>query len=155
MTATARDLVATHPFAAGLTDAQLDALCAGAEVVEVAAGTRLVQEGRPADHGYLVVDGRLGIELHLPARGDVTVGTVGPGELLGWSWLTAPRRWRFDAVARTDARLVALDADAVAAAGEADPTLALAVTRQVVRTMTDRLEATRHQLLDVHRHGPR
>lgn len=146
-------LTATHPFASGLSPDQVDAIVDRAEVCDVAAGTTLFHEGRAADHCYLVIEGHIAIEIHVPNRGPVTVGTVGPGELLGWSWFFPPHLWRFDATARTDARVVALDAQVVRVACDDDDALAAQLGYSVVRTMTSRLEATRHQLLDVYRHG--
>lgn len=153
MSAEIRSLVAAHPFAAGLADDQVAALCARATVVRVAPGARLFAEGGAADRCYLVIDGTVGLELHLGGRGAATAATVGPGDLLGWSWLVPPHRWRFDATARTDARLVALDAEVVRAACADDPDLDRALHRRMAATLASRLEASRHQLLDLYRHG--
>ena len=123
--------------------------------MDLAAGQHLFREGRAADHAFLVTHGHIGIELHLPHRGAVAVSTVGPGELLGWSWLLAPHVWHFDATARSAARLVALDAATVRAGCDRNPALDHRLTRQVIRTMTARLEAARHQLLDLYGHDHR
>lgn len=153
MTTELRALVAAHPFASDLTEGQVDAICARATAVRVAPGARLFAEGGAADRCYLVIDGTVGLELHLPGRGSTTTATVGPGDLLGWSWLVPPHRWRFDATARTDAHLVALDAEVIRAACAADPDLDRALHREMAATLAARLEASRHQLLDLYRHG--
>lgn len=153
MSAEIRPLVASHPFAADLSDAQLDAICRSATILRVAPGARLFAEGGEADRCYLLLDGTIGLELHLPGRGATTAATIGPGDLLGWSWLVPPHRWRFDATARTDARLVALDAEVVRAACADDPDLDRALHRTMAATLASRLEASRHQLLDLYRHG--
>lgn len=144
------DLVAGHPFTSGLSPAEVTAISAGARLVDLVPGEHLFREGRPADHAYLVTHGHIAIEVHLPQRGTVAVSTVGPGELLGWSWMLPPHAWRFDATARSAARLVALDARAIRTACDHDPALDRRVSRQVIRTMTARLEAARHQLLDLY-----
>lgn len=148
-----RDLVAGHPFTSGLSPAEIAAISVGAHVVDLVAGQHLFREGRVADHAFLVTHGHIGIELHLPQRGAVPVSTVGPGELLGWSWLLPPHAWRFDATARSAARVVALDGRTIRAACDHDPVLDRRIARQVIRTMTARLEASRHQLLDLYGHG--
>lgn len=146
-------LVRGHSFAAGLDEGQLAAIVEGAELVAPDPGERLFAEGREADRCYLVIDGHVDIEVHVPHRGAAVVATVGPDELLGWSWLLPPHRWRFDATARTRVLAVALDAAAVRAACDVDPGLARLVERRVILTMTGRLEAARHQLLDLYGHG--
>ncbi len=145
-----RDLIAGHPFTSGLTPGEVDAIADGAQVVDLAPGEVVFKEGRPAGHVYQVTHGHIGIEVHLPQRGAVAVSTVGAGELLGWSWLLPPHAWRFDAIARSAARLVVLDAATVRAACDHDPALDRRVTRQVIRTMTARLEAARLQMLDLY-----
>lgn len=150
-----RDLIAGHPFSSGLSPAEVDAIAPGALVVDLLPGEALFREGRPASHAYLVTHGHVGIEVHAPGRGSLAVSTVGAGELLGWSWLLPPHAWRFDATARSAARLVALDAATVRAACDHDAALDRRITRQVIRTMTTRLEAARHQLLDLYGHGHR
>jgi CRP/FNR family cyclic AMP-dependent transcriptional regulator len=146
--------IASHPFAAGFSPVEVGTVAEGAQLVEVRAGDLVIEEGRAADHAYLLLDGLLGLELHVPHRGAVVVGTVAPGELLGWSWMLPPATWRFDARARTDARLVALDGAHLRRACAEDHRLDRLVTHQVVDTLARRLEAARHQLVDVYRRGP-
>jgi CRP-like cAMP-binding protein len=148
------ELVRGHSFARDLADAQLAALCEGAEAVRPEPGERLFSEGRRADRCYLIIDGHVDIEVHVPHRGAAVVASVGPDEVLGWSWLLPPHRWRFDAVARTRVLAAALDAAAVRAACDVDPDLARIVERRLITTMTARLEAARHQLLDLYGHEP-
>lgn len=146
-------LVAEHPFAAGLSADDVTAICRNAALIEVPAGTLLFTEGERSDKCYLVFTGIVGLELYLHERGTATVATVGPGEILGWSWLMPPHRWRFDAVARTDVAAVALDAATVLAACEGDPRLDRVINRRIALTLASRLEAARHQLLDVYSDG--
>ena len=35
----------------------------------------------------------------MPGRPDVAIETLGPGAVLGWSWLFPPHTWQFGAVA--------------------------------------------------------
>jgi CRP-like cAMP-binding protein len=146
--------IAAHPFAAGFSPVEVGTVAEGARLLEVPTGDLVIEEGRDADHAYLVVEGLIGLELHVPQRGPVVVGTVGPGELLGWSWMLAPSTWRFDARARSDSRLVALDGAHLRRACAEDHRLDRLVTHQVVDTLARRLEAARHQLVDVYRRGP-
>jgi CRP/FNR family cyclic AMP-dependent transcriptional regulator len=148
-----RTLLAAHPFTDGCSAAELESLARGARVVDLAPWELLFHEGRPATHAYLVVAGQIGLELHVPNGGSVVVATVGPGELLGWSWLLPPHTWRFDARARSAARLVALDAGEVRSTCAADPALDRLVTHRMLETLAARLEATRHQLIDVYGRG--
>ena len=43
---------------------------------------------------------RVSIDVHAPGRGPIVIETVGPGDVVGWSWLVPPYRWTFDARAK-------------------------------------------------------
>ena len=61
-------------------------------------GKTVVETGEPANCFYLLISGSLGLETP-GARIPLQVQTVGPGEILGWSWLFPPDCWHFDAIA--------------------------------------------------------
>lgn len=147
---TIRDLLANHPFFAGLTDDDLDLVAGCGENVVFAAGTTIVREGAPADRFYVLRTGRVAVEVHAPHRPPLVVATVGPGEVLGWSWLFPPYRWRFDVTAIEPTRAVALDGVCLRGKCDADPRLGYLLTQRFARVLTERLESTRLQLLDLY-----
>jgi CRP/FNR family cyclic AMP-dependent transcriptional regulator len=77
--------------------------------------------------------------------------TVGPGEVVGWSWLIPPHRWQFDAHAIERVRVIALNAACLRAACEANHDLGYEVCRRLLGVIALRLAATRVQLMDVYR----
>ena len=60
------------------------------------AGDYPFREGEQADSFYVVRRGRIALEVFAPGRGQMILATLGPGELVGWSWLFPPYRWHFD-----------------------------------------------------------
>src|SRR3954452_13777395 len=76
---TAFDLLAAQPFLAGLTDRQLRRLSSFASRSAFHAGNRVIHEGSRADRFWLIEDGRVDVDTHLPEYGDVVVETLGPG----------------------------------------------------------------------------
>ena len=145
-----RTAIAAHQFFEGLGPDQLDTLATCGEPIEFRAGETLAREGQPAEQFYAVESGHLAIQIHVPQRGAVTVATVGPGEVLGWSWMLEPHRWHFDAVATETTRAVAFDAARLRFAMDDDDELNAALTRRVAAVMTRRLVAARLQLLDLY-----
>jgi CRP-like cAMP-binding protein len=81
----------------------------------------------------------------------VQLETLGPGEILGWSWLFPPYRWHFDARASEPTRAVALDGTCLRAKCEADHDLGYALVKRFLYQLHQRLERSRLQLLDVYR----
>ncbi len=78
------------------------------------------------------------------------IETLGPGEVVGWSWLFPPYRWHFDAVALEPVRAVALDGLCLHAKCEENPRLGFDLTRRFAGVLVDRLQATRLRLLDMY-----
>ena len=145
-------LLSRHPFFAGLKPAYLSLIAGCAQNVHFRAGTHLAREGEPANQFFAIRSGRVAIETFVPSRGPVTLQTVGEGEILGWSWLFPPYIWQFDAHAREDVRATAFDGACLRTKCDADPALGYELMKRLARLVSQRLEASRRQLLDVY--GP-
>ena len=143
------DALASGWFGAGLPDAARAQLAELAEMTSFAAGSIVLQEGGPVVSLGAVVDGRLAIRLKVPGRDVVTVLTVEPGDLIGWSALVPPHRATSTIVALEPTTVVAFDGSRLRAALDADPRLAAAVLPRVLDAVARRLTATRTQLLDL------
>jgi CRP-like cAMP-binding protein len=115
------------------------------------AGQTIFREGERDGQLYIVLEGRVALELHVPTRGRVTILTVGPGEMFGWSAAVAGLQKK-TAGARTAQATwaVGLDSAALAAACEADHDLGFHVYRWLANVIAGRLTATRLQLLDMY-----
>ena len=150
-----RDLLGHHPFFAGMPAAMVDRVAELARVAEFPEGAWLARTGAVADTLHAVVGGRAAIELATAGRGPLVVATVHPGDVIGWSWFVEPHRWRFDVVALDDVRTLAIDANRLRAACDADHELGYRIAHRLVGVVAARLEATRHQLVDVYGHAGR
>src|SRR6185312_2776987 len=107
-------LIARVPAFADLDDAQRAAVASLARVEQVAAGTTLFRESEPADDLRFVVDGRVSLGMRFGGRGEVTVLSLGPGDLIGWTALLG-RTWTATARAVERSTLVSLPGGALAA----------------------------------------
>lgn len=146
---TAFDLLAAQPFLAGIDEHHLERLsyCTSRSVCH--AGNRIFAEGGRADRFWLINKGRVDLDTHVPGRGDVVVGSLGPSDVLGWSWLFEPYRWHFGAVAVETTYSLCLDAAAVRRLCEQDFQLGYELTTRFNRVVIERLQATRMRLLDL------
>ena len=150
MTTTMRDLVEPHPFMAGLSDVSLELISGCAHNVVFATSSLLCAEGERADTFYLLRRGRVSITIHAPGRGPVVIETVGPGDVVGWSWMVPPYRWTFDARAMDSVGCIAIDGACVRTKAMADPSLGFELLSKVSITLLERLQATRMRLLDLY-----
>jgi CRP/FNR family cyclic AMP-dependent transcriptional regulator len=147
---TLEPVLAEHPFFQNLPPEYFHVLVGCASNVRFEAGQHIFREGEEANEFYLIRYGKVALEVFLAGRGSITVQTLTAGEILGWSWLVPPYRWRFDARAVERVRAIALDGKCLRAKCENEPRLGYELLKRFAHVMTERLQATRLQLLDVY-----
>lgn len=145
-----QELLAEHPFFAGMRPQQLEFIAGCATNAAFSAGETLFAEGEVADHFYLLRGGEVGLELRMPARGASRIQTLTPGEVLGWSWLFAPYRWHFDARALERVNAFRFDGDCLRRKCEQDHEFGYQIMRRFAGVMVERLQAARLQALDLY-----
>jgi CRP/FNR family cyclic AMP-dependent transcriptional regulator len=144
------ELVASHPFMAGLSADDLALVVGCARNTVFQPGDLLCVEGASADTFYLIRRGRVSIDVHAPGRGSIVIETVGPGDVVGWSWLVPPYRWTFDARARDPVGAIAIDGACLRSKCLEDPALGFALLSEVTHELLRRLQSTRVRLLDLY-----
>jgi CRP-like cAMP-binding protein len=142
--------VAELPAFAGLAPAHLELIAGCARNVHFDAGEYVFREGDRADLFYALRRGAVALEIHVPARGAVTIETLRTGELLGWSWLFPPYRWSFDARALESTSAVSFDGACLRDKCDEDRDLGYELMRRISQVIIERLQATRVRLLDVY-----
>lgn len=147
---TLEPVLAEHSFFQGLAPEYLHVLTGCASNVRFEAGQQIFREGEEANEFYLIRHGRVALEVYVSGQGSITIQTLGGGEILGWSWLVPPYQWRFDARAVELVRAIALDGKCLRAKCEDNPRLGFELLKRFAHVMTERLQATRLQLLDVY-----
>jgi CRP/FNR family transcriptional regulator, cyclic AMP receptor protein len=153
MTTSLAELVSAHPLLAGLPSQAVASIAGCAQNVSFSPGELLLAESDPANTLYLLRRGRVAIEVHSPGRGPIVIETVGPGAVVGWSWLVPPYRWHFDARAVEAVGAVAVDGACLREKAEADPALGYALMKRVAAVLLERLQMTRLRLLDLYGTG--
>ena len=144
-------ILGEHPFFKGLEGPYLELFVDCASNVRFSAGEILFREGEEANQFYMIRQGKVALELLTSERGPISVQTVGEGDVLGWSWLIPPYRWRFGARAVELTRAIALDGKCLRKKSEEDHDLGYELLRRFSSIIVERLEATRLQLLDVYK----
>ncbi|WP_448700450.1 cyclic nucleotide-binding domain-containing protein [Streptomyces avidinii] len=62
-----------------------EALLAHAHRVDIPAGTRIFKERQRADRFWIIDNGTVDLDLHVPGHKAAVIDTLGSGELLGWA----------------------------------------------------------------------
>ncbi len=147
-------ILAQHPFFSGLSPAHLQTIAGCARNVRFLSGEVLFREGDDADRIYLIRQGRTSVETVAPQTGPIVIATVGEGEILGWSWLLPPYRWRFQSRAVELTRAVELDATCLRNKCEADHDMGYELLKRFADVIAQRLDAARLQLVDLYSDAP-
>lgn len=144
-------ILAAHPLFRNMAPEFIETLTGCAKNLRIAADTYLFHEGDEAKHVYLIREGHVAMEVSAPGEGRMVFQTVTTGGVIGLTWLVPPYRWRFDAHAKEDLRVIEFDANCLRTKCDADPALGYAVMKQVMPIIVERLHDTRLQLLDLYR----
>jgi CRP/FNR family transcriptional regulator, cyclic AMP receptor protein len=139
---------------AGLSPAHRDLVAAAAVPVRFGARERLFREGTRAEGCWLIHDGCVALDLAIPGRGEVVVQTLGPGDVLGWSWLIPPYEWHFGAIATRATTATKLDTGQLRRLASEDPQFGYALALSMFQACAQRLQATRARLLDLYGSSP-
>ena len=147
---TLKKILIVHPFVEGLKDEHHQLLEGCASNAVFKADDFIFREGDEANQFYLIRHGKVALEISAAERGPIAIMTLGEGEVLGWSWLFPPYRWRFDARAVELTRAIAMDGKCLRGKCEQDHQLGYELMKRVARVIEERLQATRLQLLNVY-----
>ena len=149
MPTTLQPVLAEHPFLKGMSHDALTLLTGCARNRRVAKGEYLVRHGHEADRFFLIRRGHVEL-LAASAATSLVVNTAGPGDLVGWSWIVQPYRYRFDARATDDTLVFDLDGECLRKKCEEDPVLGCELLKRISVDLGRRLDDLQLRLLDVY-----
>ncbi len=143
-------IISEHPFFSGLEERHLKLIVGCASNVRFEAGDFIARQGEEATQFYFIRHGKVSVEIFVPEQGSVSILTLGDGDIVGWSWLLPPYRWRMDTRAIELTRAIALDGKCLRNKSEQDHDLGYELLKRFAHILEERLEATRLQLLNVY-----
>ena len=147
------DVLQAVPWFQELSDEHFDKMCEITRLINVDKDTTIFAEGEKDENLYIVLEGRVAIEVYHPTRGRIRVYTAEPLEVIGWSSVTPVVRQRTaSARAVLDCRLAATDGLSLRKLCDEDYELGYKIMRRIANVVAARLMITRLQLLDVYGH---
>jgi len=143
-------ILSEHPFFNGMRPEHIKLLAGCASSTHFEADDFILRQGEEADKCYVIRYGKVSLEVYAAERGAIEVQTLGPGDILGWSWLVPPHRWRLDARALEMTRAIVLNGKRMREECERDHELGYDLMKRFNRVMAENLEALRFQLMNVY-----
>jgi len=133
-------------FLHGLEWRHLEAMAACALRASFPADDTLFRSGDPANRFYIVRSGAVLLLAERPGHAPLHIQTLGPGDVLGWSWLFPPYTWRFTARTVTDVEALFFHGAELRDLAAQDTSFAAAIFPRIAQVMLERLQATRDRL---------
>jgi CRP-like cAMP-binding protein len=146
--ASIKSRIAESELFAGLAVGFIEFLAAHATVRQVRKNEALFQYGDRADYFYLVSSGHISVEVAAIAGPELELQDLGPGAIVGWSWLIPPHRWNFNARAKSAAEVIEFDGKAVLARCEENPRFGYELLKRFATLMSERLSFARQKMME-------
>ncbi|MBL0173178.1 MAG: Crp/Fnr family transcriptional regulator [Gemmatimonadaceae bacterium] len=140
-------VVESHPFVAGLEPRHIQKLASMARDMCFDTGVVIFPEGDSGREFYLLVKGMVGLEI-TSHGGVLRVQTLYAGDEFGWSAVLTGKSKVLQARALSRADVLVFDGVELLEAFKEDPAFGLAFTMRLLGVVSERLSATREQLLD-------
>jgi CRP/FNR family cyclic AMP-dependent transcriptional regulator len=146
---TIEPILAAQPFFQGLEARHLKKLVACAHRINFNAGEFLCRAEEQAARFYLILQGRVSVEIFSARRGPMTLQTLGEGEVLGWLWYEKPYHWHLDARAVSLTRTVSLEVACLRQKCEADHDLGYELMKRYAHSLAVAFRVSSLQLTDM------
>ena len=139
----------THPFVADFRPEHKARLAALASKVHFPADQVIFHEGDDYSVLYLPGEGMVALELEVPEH-RLRVQTLYAGDVFDWSALLPHAGKHFQARALDAVTALAFEGDKLLESFKSDPEFGLAFMLRLMGVVSERLRATRLQLLDMY-----
>ena len=142
------ELIARQPFFQGLLGPQLQLLAASAMEMQFAAGESVLQEGAPANRFFVILEGKVALELEVDSDGTkLAIQTLGPGDDVGWSWLFPPYSVHVSARALEPTKTIFFYGTRLREQCEQDHELGYQLMKRIAEVATQCLQSTQQSLI--------
>jgi CRP-like cAMP-binding protein len=142
-------ILARSPLFRGLDDTKIESIADVSTNVEFAEGAFILEHGQEANDLYLITAGVVSLEITHDFKTSV-LETLHSDEVLGLSWMNYPVRWMFDARAMKKVKALKIPASFLLNLCESDHKSGYIVMKNLVKIVTERLQASRMLLLDIY-----
>ena len=136
-----------HPFDKDFAAAHIERLASLAKETHFTPDQLIFREGDEWTQFYLIIDGRVALEMATP-DGPLRVQTLSGGDELGWSAVLEGQGKYFQARALEPVTALAFEGADLMSACKADPAFGYAFIYRVLEVVSERLQATRLQVMD-------
>jgi len=149
LTQALRAMLQKHHFVEAFEPRHVEKVAALAREVHFARDQVIFHEGDECSEFYLIVSGRIALEIEAPDH-TLRVQTLTAGDELGWSAVLMGSGKHVQARALEPVDALAFEGSEILAACKEDTAFGFAFMQRLLAVVAGRLQATRLQVLDMH-----
>jgi CRP/FNR family transcriptional regulator, cyclic AMP receptor protein len=138
-----------HPFVEEFKEEHIEKLATLAREIEFKRDQVIFHEGDDFEDFYLIVQGRVALEIEAPDH-TFRIQTLANGDELGWSAILMGRGKHFQARALQDVKALGFNGPQLLEVCREDKAFGFALMYRMLGVVSERLQATRLQLLDMY-----
>jgi CRP-like cAMP-binding protein len=141
--------MARFPIFAKLTAQELEKIAAIGEEVSFPDGEAIFHEGDRSVYLYLIASGRVSVRMSLPNQKTLALGTLEPGEELGWSAVRRSKPYTATAVAIGTVEALRIGGEKLVKLFETDPRIGWHTCMGLLGVVAERLEEARLRIANL------
>ncbi len=140
--------LAANDFFSGMDARDLTFLASCAERRQMRKDQVLFGYGAPAEQFYVLLSGAVTLEVAAIEGPELALQDLGPGAVLGWSWLIPPYRWSFQARASEETEVLEFNGKVILARCESDARFGYDLLKRFSTLMSERLSYARERMME-------
>jgi CRP-like cAMP-binding protein len=141
-------ILEAQPWLKGMDQRHLQLLAQDSVPAEFRPEEIIFKEGGVANRFYLIVEGSVQIESSVMEAESIPIQSLGPGDMLGCSWLFPSAHWQFDARACTLVKALCFHANHLRQLCETNHELGYELMKRVSEIIVLRMQALRRKLVE-------
>jgi len=107
----------------------------------------ILKESEQATKFYLILKGKVSIEMLSPEGKPFSIQTLTTGDIVGWSWMFPPYQYQFSARALEATDMLVIDGEILKKKSKNDNEFGYEFLKRLVNIFVQRLQATRQHLI--------
>jgi CRP-like cAMP-binding protein len=147
------DSLPDHPLFHGMGKSDRHILAECSMPASFEAGKLIVETGEPANCFHLIISGLITLET-LDVPSPMRVQSIGPGDVLGWSWLFPPYYWHFNAIAEEPTETIFFYGSRLRQECDRNHDFGYELFRRMSQILINRLQATREKWIELAQFAP-
>jgi CRP-like cAMP-binding protein len=149
-----KDLLKEMVMLAYLTDEMLDQLVPITEMLQFEEKEYIFRQGDRAERFYFVLKGKVLLEQRLTPQITVSISSIKPGFMFGWSALLEEDFYTTDAICAEACQLLSYRSNRLKALLESNPSMGYIMSQRLLHVIKKRYDIRTEQFLKAIRHHP-